>query len=544
MRIAIIHGYLLAGTGSNIFVANLAAGLCAAGHNVFLFCQESDPQKFDFIDEAYDFDADNCRFFPFFSRERRAAGTTRLFRPRIGRTLPVYVYDSYHGFTAREFHQLPAADIEVYVTRTAAAIAAVEQAFGLDVAQANHLIASPAAARRALEAAGVPYHITAHGSELSYSLKKSPALAPVALYGLDGAASITATSDFVGRQLNEYLGSLGRPPVRAQTIYPGAELSLFKPSTAPQKLINSLAADLSAQSGVGKTAGRKEALRQTVADGSSAELREELAGPAGYELRAPDADLADILKSIDWNNDQTVMFVGKYMAGKGLHACLLAAPLVLKARPRTRFLAVGFGDQRELLEAMAAALALGKATLTQKLLAEIEKDVSPAVGKTFIDSLIKNGALDEYMQTAVDADLTCNFNFTGALRHEDLARLLPAAEVFVSPSVFPEAFGMVAVEALAAGVYPIVTEAYGMAEAAKIIRQGLRGVWKNQPVLLLDDQFIHRLAGAVIATLAESRLRDPVSKDRLHQLAEEKFNWGRVVADFVALFKNRPPKAA
>ena len=40
MRILIFHGYLLRGTGSNIYNANLARELAGLGHEVHLFCQD------------------------------------------------------------------------------------------------------------------------------------------------------------------------------------------------------------------------------------------------------------------------------------------------------------------------------------------------------------------------------------------------------------------------------------------------------------------------------------------------------------------------
>src|SRR5262249_56047603 len=46
--------------------------------------------------------------------------------------------------------------------------------------------------------------------------------------------------------------------------------------------------------------------------------------------------------------------------------------------------------------------------------------------------------------------------FTGPLEHRHLVHLLPLADVSVVPSIFPEAFGMVAAEAAAAGVPPLV----------------------------------------------------------------------------------------
>ena len=56
--------------------------------------------------------------------------------------------------------------------------------------------------------------------------------------------------------------------------------------------------------------------------------------------------------------------------------------------------------------------------------------------------------------------------FTGPLEHRHLRHLLPLADVTVVPSTFPEAFGMVAAEAAAAGSPPLVARHSGLAEVA------------------------------------------------------------------------------
>ena len=56
--------------------------------------------------------------------------------------------------------------------------------------------------------------------------------------------------------------------------------------------------------------------------------------------------------------------------------------------------------------------------------------------------------------------------FTGALEHRHLRHLLPLCDVAAVPSIFPEAFGMVAAEAAAAGVLPVVSAHSGLAEVA------------------------------------------------------------------------------
>jgi glycosyltransferase involved in cell wall biosynthesis len=57
--------------------------------------------------------------------------------------------------------------------------------------------------------------------------------------------------------------------------------------------------------------------------------------------------------------------------------------------------------------------------------------------------------------------------FTGALEHRHLVHLLPLADAAVVPSIFPEAFGMVAAEAAAAGCPPLVARHSGLQEIAE-----------------------------------------------------------------------------
>ena len=57
--------------------------------------------------------------------------------------------------------------------------------------------------------------------------------------------------------------------------------------------------------------------------------------------------------------------------------------------------------------------------------------------------------------------------FTGPLEHRHLVHLLALADACVVPSIFPEAFGMVAAEAAAAGCPPLVARHSGLAEVAE-----------------------------------------------------------------------------
>jgi glycosyltransferase involved in cell wall biosynthesis len=69
-------------------------------------------------------------------------------------------------------------------------------------------------------------------------------------------------------------------------------------------------------------------------------------------------------------------------------------------------------------------------------------------------------------RAALEAEAAPRTLFTGPLEHRHLVNLLPLADATVVPSIFPEAFGMVAAEAAAAGSPPLVARHSGLAEVA------------------------------------------------------------------------------
>jgi glycosyltransferase involved in cell wall biosynthesis len=63
--------------------------------------------------------------------------------------------------------------------------------------------------------------------------------------------------------------------------------------------------------------------------------------------------------------------------------------------------------------------------------------------------------------------------FVGRLEHADVAAFFSRAEAMVMPSTFPEAFGMVAVEAAACGTLPISAAHSGMREVSRQLAAAL-----------------------------------------------------------------------
>src|SRR5687767_6200000 len=199
MRILIFHGYLLRGTGSNIYNANLVRTLASLGHEVHLLCQDR-------------------RYEP-------PEGVT-VHVPDIGPVLPVYVADEYEGFDAKPFQDLTDAELAHYIDANVEAVRAVPTP---DVALANHLVMGPVILARAL-AGAAPYAVKIHGSALEYTVRPNrERFLPYALEGIRGARGVLVGSQHTANSLFEVLADEPSLPDRTRLGPPGVDVHEFRP---------------------------------------------------------------------------------------------------------------------------------------------------------------------------------------------------------------------------------------------------------------------------------------------------------------------------
>jgi glycosyltransferase involved in cell wall biosynthesis len=346
VNILLWHGYLLSGTGSNVYTQAVARAWSRAGHDVTVFSQEREPERFDL------------------------AGAT-VVRPDLpGRVLPVFVLDAYEDLEPRLLQDLTAGELDRYVTANAAA---VSEHLPADLVFANHVLPGGAvgAATRA------PFAVKAHGSELEYSIRGRSDLAEAALAALEPASAVFVGSGHIADVLHDVVG----PVDHVHEVPPGVDVDEFVPQPRP------------------------EALRDLLD-----ECRRDPPNPRNANERLPDEGNAARLQRFFEGDKPTVLYFGKLLYNKGVHL-LLEALRGLDAKA----IVVGFGDYRRRLEDLAPPRTL----------------------------------------------------FTGQLDHRHLVHLIPLADAVVVPSIFPEAFGMVAAEAAAAGCPPIVARHSGLAEVAE-----------------------------------------------------------------------------
>ncbi len=346
MRIFVWHGYLLGGTGSNIYARQLSREWSREGHEVTVFSQESHPDRFDL-------------------------GGAETVRPDVHRLLPVFVLDRYEGYEVKRVQDCSREELDAWVEANAAALREHGPA---DLVFVNHvLLGGPVGG-----ASGSPYVVKAHGSELEYSMRGNEALSAWGGEALAGAEATIVGSGHIRNVVRDVCGTVDG----VHEIPPGVDVELWKP------------------------APRDQALEQLVA-----EARLDPPNPGNAEERLPDEGNAERFATFLAGERLTVVYYGKLIENKGVQV-LLEALRGIDARA----VIVGFGDYRAELERQAAGL----------------------------DAL-----------------------FTGPLEHRHLVHLLALADVAVAPSIFPEAFGMVAAEAAAAGCPPIVANHSGLAEIAR-----------------------------------------------------------------------------
>ena len=345
MRIVLWHGYLLGGTGSNVYTRQLAREWSRAGHDVTVLSQDAHAESYDL-------------------------GGAATGRPDVGGLLPVFVLDRYEGYDVKLVQDCTREELDTWVAANAAAI---RELLPADLVFCNHvLLGGPVGA-----ASGARYAVKAHGSELEYSMRGNAGLSNWGREALTGAAATFVGSEHIRAVLDDVVGHVER----VHQVPPGVDVDAWRPQS-------------------------REVARAALVD----EAHHDPPNPGNANERLPDDGNAERLAAFLAGGRPTVVYFGKLLHNKGVHVLIDALREV-----DARAVVVGFGDNRAALEARAAGM----------------------------DAL-----------------------FTGPLEHRHLVHLLAFADACVVPSIFPEAFGMVAAEAAAAGCPPVVARHSGLAEIA------------------------------------------------------------------------------
>jgi glycosyltransferase involved in cell wall biosynthesis len=415
VRVLIFHGYLLRGTGSNVYNASLAQALARMGHEVHLLCQDRDAAELPWVKD----------------------GSVTVHVPEIGGLLPVFVADRYEGFEVKTFPELTDAELDRYLEANVSAVREVVEEYGEpDAALANHLIMGPVILARA----GLRYALKVHGSDLSYTIRPHPErFVPYAREATDGAAGILVGS---GHSASDLFATVPDPelPARTRLGPPGVDVHRFRPRPAEQ-----------AEAALEALADRLEG--EDAGDG----------GESGDSFARAGHAAADALRR--WSQGSPrVLFVGKLLVNKGVDLLAAAWPLVHRRHPGASLLVVGFGAYLPGLEALIDALGQGHIGAAWAVAARGRAYEGGEEAPLPILTGFLEPPPEGYAKAAREA--AGSIELAGRLEHDEVAEVMPAADAFVMPSTFPESFGMVPAEAAACGVPPVSADHSGMREVS------------------------------------------------------------------------------
>ncbi len=131
----------------------------------------------------------------------------------------------------------------------------------------------------------------------------------------------------------------------------------------------------------------------------------------------------------------------------------------------------------------------------------------------------KGGMLDELKGQAEAMGLSNKVYFTGYLNSKQVQKMYKCADVAVFPSTY-EPFGIVALEAMLAGVPTVVSDIGGLNEIVDHGINGMKSYTGNS----------NSIADSVISLLYDKQLAANISK-KAKQKVKEEFNWNKIAQD-------------
>jgi glycosyltransferase involved in cell wall biosynthesis len=517
MRVLIFHGYMLRGTGSNVYNASLAEALARLGHEVHLLCQDRGAGDLPWVDRVGVWEDGKLTVKPRESSadasgsggsppgSAHARGSVTVYTPDIGGLLPVYVYDHYEGFEVKTFAELADDELDAYLeANVAAAREVVDAAGGVDAALANHLVMGPVILARA----EIPFAAKVHGSALEFTVRPNPRFLPHAREGMEAAAGVLVGSRHTAESLWATLDDLDLP-AKTRLGPPGVDTELFAPRPAAEAI-----------------AGVRELAVAISAEGRAAEWGE-----------TPTAAAGALEEWVEAADGPRVAFVGKLIATKGLDLLLAAWPLVVRANPGARLLIVAFGEGGPAIQLLRAALDAGDLEGAREAAARgiVSTEAEP-VPLRMLDAFLSDPP-SGYAEAARAA--AGSVSFAGRLEHDEVAEVLPAADALVFPSTFPEAFGMVAAEAAACGVMPVSADHSGAREVSRLLAPALPDEARGLLSFPIGDGAVEAIADRLDRWLAlDPELRQR-AQEALPARVRELWSWESVAQGVIAASAGR-----
>ena len=160
------------------------------------------------------------------------------------------------------------------------------------------------------------------------------------------------------------------------------------------------------------------------------------------------------------------------------------------------------------------------------------KGMLKAMNDNDVDEYVKWATKDNFIDKSIDvreyfrACQTDDIRLLGYINHDTLKEELALADIMVAPSKAPEAFGLVTIESMAAGVYPIVSNHSGLKNVVDIIEEIDNKITSNMRIHFDKDKIdLVNMTRTVMSALEYVKHNDP--SDKLKKVSLD-FDWKNI----------------
>lgn|GEM_PF-3021304 len=501
MNILYWHGYLLSGSGSNIYAFNVVKEL-SKNNNVFLFSQEKELLKGFDQHWEYTSSGDIKKNILRTQTKNPLINVT----PYIGDLLPVFVKDTYKNFTVKTFPELTSSELDSYIRYNVETLKEFLVENKIDLIFCNHLAISPYIMKLATEELGIPYVVVGHGSSLNYTIAVDDRYRDLSAQGLIGCKKVVFQSKyFFNRTLEVY----NTPQISALVKEKGAIIpcginqEVFSHILKKGDFLNLV--NNTPKTGFSSTDSR-DFFNLGKEENSVNNIIEEVQRISSKVESFSSID-KELHSKLDLPHDGPVIaFVGRFIYSKGPHLFLMTLPYILREFPKAKILLIGSGKIRGVLEVLLSAVKNKNLSLLMNFSEEGQKLEEGTTFdelfyfKCFMEELTASGKIEEYLELASAINMD-QIIFTGNLSHELLPTVLSNSDVLVVPSIFPESFGMIAIEGMFLGNAPVTFDHSGLSEVIPL----------DENKVPFNEKAVYNLANTIIKSCKKDVSRE--SKD-------------------------------
>jgi glycosyltransferase involved in cell wall biosynthesis len=227
-----------------------------------------------------------------------------------------------------------------------------------------------------------------------------------------------------------------------------------------------------------------------------------------------------------------IAFVGKLIVSKGIDLLLAAWPLVLARNPAARLRVAGFGAYEDGVDRLLAALDRADLDAAREV-ARLGRGLEGGPERPL--PILANFLAEPpsgYLEAA--RGMAASVELLGRLEHDQVAAMLPDVEALVMPSTFPEAFGMVAVEAAACGALPLSADHSGMREVSLQLAAALPAAAAGLTSFPVSEGAVEALAERLKGWLALPETERSAAREALVETTRRLWSWEGVARGVVS----------